>query len=188
MKNYQEKKRHACGVWFIYQTELFPLRERALWVGKNELSPTANGSLSCWFPVESSAMCLFLSYKDSFMLLISLILANHTQVIDGWAHSDKTFLLPFSWLPAKEHQLSKNLTLGFCHSLNPGGDRMGEVVKICILMRWPGDPPAFVFVVWVLLKWHSWCSPVIRKSPESTSCFSICLVRTDGKNIYIYLI
>ena len=65
---------------FIYQTELFPLRERALWVGKKGLSPTANGSLSHWLPIEASAMCLFLSYKDFFTFLISLVLANHTQV------------------------------------------------------------------------------------------------------------
>ena len=76
-----------------------------------------------------------------------MCLANHTEVIDGWAHRDRTFLLPFSRLPAKEHQLPKNLTLGFCHYLNPGGDRVGEVVKICILMRWPEDPPVLVFVV-----------------------------------------
>ena len=49
---------------FIYQTDLFLRREGALRVGKKELSPSTNGSLSHLFPIQSSAMCWFFEKKN----------------------------------------------------------------------------------------------------------------------------
>lgn len=80
MKNWEEKikvrMRNTCGVsWTVCfrswsQTDLFALRKRSFaWVRRNRVQ-VLMAQPSHLFPIESSAMCLFLNYKDSFYVIL----------------------------------------------------------------------------------------------------------------------
>lgn len=58
----------------------------------------------------------------------------------AWSHSNKTFPLPFRGTPYEGAPIWKSLSLEFCHYMNAGVETEEEIVKICILMRFPGNP------------------------------------------------